>query len=87
MMACGHTAQAVDAEGRPACAICVGRKPEARRVADSPPDLTGREARCGGAQLRKRCRGPVPSATGLAFFGHRPDAKFDTYYCGCDGWD
>lgn len=87
MMECGHAAQAEDSEGEPVCAICVGRKPEARMVAKSEPDLTGRMATCGGAQLRRKCRGPVPSATGLAFFGHRPAAETDTFYCGCDGWD
>ena len=31
--------------------------------------------------------GSVPSAPRLPFFGHKPDAPFDTFYCGCFGWD
>ena len=86
MMTCGHEANGVrvvsDGEDIPACVIC-----SCTEVAESEPNLEGRMARCGGAQLRKKCRGPIPSAKGLAFFGHRPDAEFDSYYCGCDGWD
>lgn len=49
------------------------------------PDLTGRIARCS-------CGKTTPSDsteqwTSLPFFEHRPDQEFDSYYCGCRGWD
>jgi hypothetical protein len=31
--------------------------------------------------------GPVISSNSLPFFQPRPDEDFDTYYCGCRGWD
>jgi len=46
LMKCGHTAQAVDSDGNPACIICHGITGGATEVDDSPPDLAGRRARC-----------------------------------------
>ena len=43
--------------------------------------LDGREARCPDCGHRE------PSAPGLAFFQYRPDKEYDSYYCGCYGWD
>ena len=34
-----------------------------------------------------RYGGEQPSANPLPFFRPRPDAEFDSYYCGCYGWD
>jgi hypothetical protein len=50
MMKCGHAANATDSEGNPVCAICYGINPQLSRaateVAEKPPDLEGRRARC-----------------------------------------
>lgn len=86
MMACGHSANAVDGDGNPVCVICVGRKAGARDLAPTP-DLTGRQARCGQNGRRKKCKGSVPSSTSLPFFSHQPDQAEDSFYCGCWGWD
>lgn len=61
MLACGHAANATDANGAPACAICICIDPGASVVADTP-DLTNRTARCGC----KRTRPSDPDE--LAFF-------------------
>lgn len=45
------------------------------------PDLTGREARC------PYCKHVRESKTDLPFFMYRPEAEYDSYYCGCRGWD
>lgn len=45
------------------------------------PDLTGRKARC------PYCRTVRDSTTSLPFFSMRPDHEFDSFYCGCRGWD
>lgn len=45
------------------------------------PDLTGRKARCA------YCLTVVESSTSLPFFSLRDDHEFDSYYCGCRGWD
>lgn len=103
MMKCGHAANAVDSDGNPSCAICVGTGACGRTVDDDPPDLEGRWARCGytrgvpaarlvesaGCGLRNGCRCKMPSDGDrrLAFFEHRPESPFDSFYCGCWGWD
>lgn len=80
MMKCGHAANATskrDGEvDLPCCAICV-----CFVVAEKQPDLTGRQARC--SCFRKEPSDPQK----LAFFEHRPESEFDSYYCGCNGWD
>lgn len=81
MMKCGHAANAHDAQGNPCCAICIGFKPEATQVAETP-NLQGRTARCSYT-----CNSSQPSSTDLAFFQHRPTMEYDLYYCGCRGWD
>ena len=80
MMKCGHAANATRG-GKPVCVICYGISPGADEVDESPPDLTGRVAKC------TSCSRTAPSRTSLAFFAHRPDAEMDSYYCGCWGWD
>ena len=82
MMECGHAANAVNGAGEPSCAICALIRPGASVVAKTPPDLTGRTARCGC-----RCGSKQPSSPKLAFFEHRPNEQTDLYYCGCMGWD
>ncbi len=100
-MECGHTAQAIDGEGNPACVICLGVHSGATVVDESPPDLEGRRARCsyygrtptgrnhGSRTCRRgeRCMCEVDSDPSLAFFEHKPDEDYDRYYCGCWGWD
>ena len=43
--------------------------------------LDGREAMCA------YCGSREPSAPILAFFQYQPDREYDSYYCGCYGWD
>jgi hypothetical protein len=47
-------------------------------------NTTERKARC---TYFRGCGGEQPSANPLPFFRPRPDAEFDSYYCGCYGWD
>lgn len=82
LMQCGHAANAIDVQGKPVCAICIGVDNGATLVADKQPSLEGRQARCCYG-----CGNVVPSSLGLAFFEHRPGMQFDSYYCGCKGWD
>lgn len=84
LMKCGHTANAT-IEDRPCCAICVGLTPDAEIVDEKLIDLTGRKAKC--SQHRFADGGIVDSDLRLAFFKHNPDAEYDSYYCGCWGWN
>ncbi len=43
--------------------------------------LEKRECRCWA------CGEIVPSMDAMAFFEYRPKEKYDSHYCGCDGWD
>lgn len=79
MMICGHSANGYRGSA-PVCLICIGRKPEAEIVDEAAPAFLHRVARC-------HCGKEKPSRPGLAFFEHLPNAEFDRYYCGCDGWD
>jgi hypothetical protein len=86
MMQCGHAANATvkdkeTGESKPCCVICAGISAGWDVVATSPPDLSGRKAKC------SYCNRTRDSAISLAFFEHRPDEAFDDYYCGCRGWD
>lgn len=85
LMKCGHVAQAKDGKGNPCCAICAGINPDGMivdRECSGTDGLEGRTARCGyGAHA------DVPSKWELPFFEYRPDKPFDSYYCGCKGWD
>lgn len=89
MMKCGHSANAFNEKKEPCCAICVGTTPNAEIVDDNPPDLTGRKARCHYSQPKRgyTCRGIVDSSPDLPFFKREPDKPYDSYYCGCWGWD
>lgn len=85
MMQCGHAANSefeINGVKHPCCVICFnGVGSPAAKIASEQPDLTGRMARCGTT-----CK-EVPSSPNLAFFKHQPDRDFDSYYCGCRGWD
>lgn len=80
MMRCGHAANATH-NGKPVCAICFGITPDAEIIADTAPDLTGRKARC------TYCGHETDSRENLPFFEYRPNAEYDSFYCGCGGWD
>jgi hypothetical protein len=81
MMKCGHAANSTS-NGKPACVICAGIKPGWNEIDTEAPSLEGRKARCG------QCQHIVNSNSDkLAFFEHRPEREFDSYYCGCRGWD
>lgn len=80
-MKCGHAANAKKDDGSPVCVICYGIVSGADEVV-TDPDLTGRFATCSYGT-----HGRVPSSTNLPFFSHRQDRDYDTYYCGCFGWD
>ena len=82
MMECGHAANSTLVKtGEPSCVICIGVHPGATVVAKELPDLNGREAQCA------YCGKKTPSGPTLAFFGHRPDKQYDSFYDGCRGWD
>ena len=64
------------------------------------PSLEGRIAKCGTSKNgisrhnecdncigKSSCECQKPSSTDLAFFCYQPDKEFDSYYCGCIGWD
>ena len=80
MMKCGHAANATH-NGKPVCAIYFGLTPDAEIVAGTAPDLTGRKARC------NYCGEIVDSKASLPFFEYRPEQEYDSFYCGCWGWD
>ena len=89
MMKCGHTANAVTGDNKPACAIC-----GCTEVSEQVIDLTNRKARCFyyGRVVKhqgrtSRCESESKSSTSLPFFKHNPESEFDEYYCGCQGWD
>jgi hypothetical protein len=76
LMSCGCTTPLTrQATGEPSCMW----HPEAEPVLPMP-DLSARVARC-------YCGEQTPSSPKLAFFELRPTYTFDTYYCGCAGWE
>lgn len=98
MMECGCAANSIHTtkEGKkiPACVVCAGIRPGAYTIAKTPPDFTGRRARCAyyGQSKGRHGRGNCDSEADsdpkmLAFFESHPDEDFDIYYCGCHGWD
>ena len=45
------------------------------------PDLSNRIAKC------YMCNNHEKSSESLAFFRYLPNNDFDSYYCGCGGWE
>ena len=88
LMECGHVANAekIDPpnnDRKPVCAICDCDK--IVKEARGADELEGRQAVC---SQHKGCSPSVTSSRWeLPFFNYRPDEKYDTYYCGCWGWD
>lgn len=76
LMKCGHVSMARDDKGNPYCLIC-----DCKEVEDSKPNLEGRMAHC------TECASVTNSKWSLPFFGYNEDKDYDSYYCGCHGWD
>lgn len=79
MMKCGHTANAVGIKNGkqvPCCVIC-----GCYDIVEERPSLDGRKAKCSW------CDNIVDSDWKLPFFKHKPNCKYDEYYCGCGGWN
>lgn len=77
-MKCGHVDNATS-DGKPACAIC--GCVEIERVVKGKEGLEGRLARCSDCGSKTESRWELP------FFSHNPKSEYDSYYCGCYGWD
>jgi hypothetical protein len=127
MLSCGHAANSTNQHGEPSCAICAG---VCESTPITPPDLTGRMARCtcgrtepstldGSLAFFEFCGEGSPRATDICVChyascahdpaymarnvpnnrktvieqgkcsGFRPQGarEFDSYYCGCRGWN
>ena len=80
LMKCGHVNQGVTSEGKPACAIC-GCFDVEKPIVKPTDGLEGRQCKCAD------CGHVAPSAWNQAFFKYQPDREFDSYYCGCYGWN
>ena len=77
LMKCGCIAVARDVKtGKPFCPACM-----CSEVATEQPNLEGRLAKC------TCCGRKEPSSLKLPFFRYKPDKEFDSFYCGCRGWD
>ena len=82
LMKCGHVGYGETTDGKPYCLICNCDKVSEKEI----PDLTGRKAKC------TNCWNMKDSSFKLPFFEMRKnyneeDGYFDSYYCGCMGWD
>ena len=81
-MKCGHKAVGEDEEGKPVCPMCL-----CWEVAPNVPELAGRKAKCRYCGRWMDVCGSNGEFAGLPFFKHESDMEYDTYYCGCMGWD
>jgi len=79
-MKCGHVSQGLDRDGNYACKLCYPR-PDSLIIVKEMPSLEGRKAKCSD------CGKIVESSYDLPFFKYRNGEKFDSYYCGCCGWN
>jgi len=74
LLSCGHAANAIDGNGNPSCAICVGIH-DTSPVTGPAPDLLIRKARCSCGAIR-------PSGLNLPFFEYRgPGSRYATDMC------
>ncbi len=81
LMQCGHSANAVDENNKPCCAICAGiHSLAAKTVVKIPKGLKKRSAIC------VYCGHMSRSSTNLPFFEYRPSKEKDSFYCGCRGF-
>jgi len=76
LMKCGCIAQGKTSNDKSICITHMEKIPM-----EDPPDLSERVARC-----EQKCKS-VQSSPDLPFFVYQPDREFDTYYCGCRGWN
>lgn len=76
MMKCGHVAISIDSNGNPCCPMC-----DCYEIENKEPILQGRKARC------IYCGKIVDSSNSLPFFQYKENQKYDSFYCGCEGWD
>ena len=76
LMKCGHVANSETTDGKPFCVVC-----GCYDLADNQPILRNRKAKC------YWCEKEVESSFNLPFFKFRPEQEYDSYYCGCGGWD
>jgi hypothetical protein len=81
MMKCGHASNSTTIDGKYICMICHGINHGADEVDENPPNLTGRQAVC------CCCPAIVDSNISLPFFESRPDSIYDSFFCGCQGWN
>lgn len=81
LMACGHTSNGTDQNGKECCVICYGITKNATIPATNKPILSGRFAVCAD------CGRKIPSTLSLPFFEYIPHKEFDSFYCGCRGWN
>lgn len=75
-MKCGHIANATTDTGKPCCAIC-----NCHEIDNKTFNLVGRKAKCSW------CGHIEDSNANLPFFQSKPNSNYDSYYCGCGGWD
>ncbi len=80
LMKCGHSANAMKQvavdDAIPCCVIC-----DCDEIDWNAPSLEDRKAKC------IYCNNMEDSKYSLPFFKHKPNDKYDEYYCGCYGWD
>lgn len=79
-MKCGHSPNStifINGEWRAYCAIC--DCDEVVPITDS--DTKNKEMKC------SCCGRILPSNNQAAFFKFEPNQKYDSFYCGCQGWD
>ncbi len=80
LMKCGCKASGTHND-KPVCVPHFGLTPNAEVFADPQPFLEGRLAYC------EDCEKEAPSSLKLPFFEYKEEAKTDSYYCGCRGWN
>mgnify|MGYP007049958236 FL=1 len=76
LMDCGHVVYTQKDYQKPYCAIC-----DCAKVLSKEPDLHGRIAKC------CYCSREKASNFSLPFFKYNEGKEYDSYYCGCEGWD
>ena len=76
LMKCGHIANAETNDGKPYCVIC-----DCFEIAETELNFVGRKAKC------YWCGKITESNETLPFFESKPNEDYDSYYCGCGGWD
>lgn len=77
LLKCGCVSSAYTSDGEPFCIVH-----DCFDVAEYNLELIKkRTAKC------EYCKKKVESNLDLPFFEYKPEYDFDSYYCGCRGWD